>query len=162
MTYYDEISKGYEELHKNEQLRKVELIGTFLCPQKDETLLDVGCGTGITTQPWNCKRYGLDPASKLIERARQSDKIKYVIARAEKIPYEDNFFDYVISITALQNFDDIGQGLEEIKRVGKTKFVLSTLKRSSKINEIKLLIEKHFDVMKIIEEDKDLIFRIGF
>ena len=26
MTYYDEISEGYEELHKEEQLKKVELI----------------------------------------------------------------------------------------------------------------------------------------
>ena len=32
-------------------------------------LLDVGCGTGLTTEPWPCKRYGVDPAPKLLERA---------------------------------------------------------------------------------------------
>ena len=32
MTYYNEISEGYEELHKEEQLKKIELIKKFLKP----------------------------------------------------------------------------------------------------------------------------------
>ena len=31
------------------------------------TFLDVGCGTGLTTIPWKCKKYGIDPAKKLLE-----------------------------------------------------------------------------------------------
>jgi len=30
MTYYDEISEGYEELHKEEQLKKISLIKKHL------------------------------------------------------------------------------------------------------------------------------------
>lgn len=162
MTYYDEIAEGYEELHKEEQLKKIELIKGFLKPQKYDKLLDVGCGTGLTTEPWDCKRYGVDPAPKLIARARQKDRINYAVAPAEKIPFEDSSFDYVISITAIQNFEDIEQGLKEIKRVGKDRFVLSALKKSARIEKIKELINDYFDVKEIIEEDKDLIFRIGF
>lgn len=158
MTYYDEISEGYEELHKEEQLKKVELIKNYLKPNAEDKLLDVGCGTGLTTEPWPCKRYGVDPAKKLIAKARQKHEIEYKIAPAENIPYPDNFFDYVISVTAIQNFEDIEKGLKEIKRVGKDKFILSALKKSSKAGMIKELIERLFDVKETVEEDKDIIF----
>ncbi len=158
MTYYDEISEGYEELHGEEQLKKVELIKKYLKPKAEDKLLDVGCGTGLTTEPWPCKRYGVDPAKKLIARARQKDKIEYKIAPAENIPYPDNHFDYVVSITAIQNFEDIEKGLNEIKRVGKDKFVLSFLKKSPKREIIERLINKIFKIKNRIEEAKDLIF----
>ena len=35
MTYYDDIAEGYEELHKEEQLKKVELINTINPEWKD-------------------------------------------------------------------------------------------------------------------------------
>lgn len=159
-TYYDQISEGYEELHMDEQLKKVELIKKYLKPRPDEKLLDVGCGTGLTTEPWPCKRYGIDPAKKLIERARQRDRIEYKVAPAEKIPYPDHFFDWVISITAIQNFDDLSLGISEMKRVGCQKFIISALKKSNKIKSIKQLLCDKFDVKEIIEEDKDLIFVI--
>jgi len=161
MTYYDSISQGYEELHAEEQLKKVEVIKKHLKLKPPDKLLDVGCGTGLTTEPWPCKRYGVDPAPRLLERARQKDKIEYKLAPAEKIPYPDKFFDVVISITAIQNFKDIEKGLKEIKRVGKNKFVLSFLKKSEKADKIKKLINKYFKVKKMVEEEKDIIFIIG-
>lgn len=158
MNYYDSISSGYEELHKEEQLKKIEIIKNFLKPNKTDKLLDVGCGTGFTTQPWNCKRFGIDPAKKLIEKAHDKNKIEYRVAKAEDIPYPDNYFDYVISITAIQNFEDIKKGLLEIKRVGKEKFVLSFLKKSLKADKIRELIYDLFHVKHEIIEEKDLIF----
>jgi len=157
-TYYDHISEGYEELHKKEQLKKVKLISKFLKPKPEEKLLDVGCGTGLTTEPWKCKRYGIDPAKKLLAKARKKQEIEYKLAPAEKIPYSDNFFDIVISITAIQNFKNIEKGLKEIKRVGKDRFVLTFLKKSSKKEFIENKIKELFKVKKIIEEEKDIIF----
>ncbi len=162
MNYYDEISEGYEELHKEEQLKKVEVISRHLKLDEDDRLLDVGCGTGLTTEPWKCRRYGIDPAKKLIGKARAKNKdITYNVAAAEDIPYPENHFDIVISITAIQNFNGIEKGLKEMKRVGKRRFVLTFLKRSKKKDKIIELIKKIFDVKKIIEEDKDLILIAG-
>jgi len=158
MGYYDEISEGYEELHKEEQLKKVFLIKGRLKIKASDKLLDVGCGTGLTTEPWECKRYGVDPTPRLLERARCKDEIEYKLGAAENILYPDSFFDIVISITAIQNFEDISKGLSEIKRVGKDRFVLSFLKKSSKKNSIDKSIRKIFKIKKIIEEDKDLIY----
>jgi ubiquinone/menaquinone biosynthesis C-methylase UbiE len=158
MSYYDEISEGYEELHKKEQLKKVELIKKHLKLKVSDKLLDVGCGTGLTTEPWKCKRYGVDPAPKLLEKSRDKDKIEYKLAPAENIPYDDNYFDVVISVTAIQNFQDIEKGLKEIKRVGKEKFVLSFLKKSPKKEVINKLIRKLFKVDNLIEEEKDFIY----
>ncbi|MBT3720699.1 methyltransferase domain-containing protein [archaeon] len=160
MNYYDSISKGYEELHKEEQEKKIKIIYKYLNPKKNDKLLDVGCGTGLTTIPWKCKKYGIDPAKKLLERANNKNEIEYKLAKAEDIPYNDNYFDYVISITAIQNFKNINKGLNEIKRVGKEKFILSFLKKSSKASEIKKLINSLFNVKKEIEEEKDIIFII--
>ena len=158
MDFYDKIAKGYEELHKEEQLNKIKLIKKYLKVRLEDKLLDVGCGTGLTTTPWKCKRYGIDLSEKLLERARQKDKIVYKKAYAEKIPYKDNFFDVVISVTAIQNFKDIEKGLREIKRVGKNNFVLTFLKKSSKKEAIEKLIRKHFKIEKEFEEEKDIIF----
>jgi len=158
MSYYDEISEGYEELHKEEQLKKVSLIKNHLVVKPSDKLLDVGCGTGLTTGVWQCKRYGVDPAPKLLEKARSKDEVEYKLAPAESIPYPDGYFDVVISITAIQNFQDVEKGLSEIKRVGKGKFVLSFLKKSAKKDMIDKLIRKLFKVKDVIEEDKDLVY----
>ncbi len=165
-TYYDEISDGYEELHREEQLKKIALIKKHLKVNPKEKLLDVGCGTGLTTTAWQCIRYGVDPALKLLAKAQQKESkhknskagVKYTLASAEYLPFRDNEFDIVISITAIQNFQNIEKGLREIKRVGKNKFVLSFLKKSLKKGLIDGLIRKIFKVTNLLEEEKDLIY----
>ncbi len=159
MNYYDTIAKGYEELHKEEQLKKLKIIKEYLKVNPKERLLDVGCGTGLTTSCWKCKCYGIDPSKKLLEKAKEKyNDIIYKQAPAEKIPFKNNFFDIVISVTSIQNFDDVEKSLREIKRVGKNNFVLTFLKKSPKRNKINKLIKKHFKIKEIIEEEKDLIY----
>jgi len=155
MTYYDDISEGYEELYREEQLKKLDLIAKHFKQSPNDLLLDVGCGTGLTTSPWKCKKIGLDPAIKLLKKAKPG---LYVNAEAEHIPFKDKTFDIVISITAVQNFDDIEKGLKEIKRVSKNRVIISFLKKSSKRHLIEKNIRRLFNVRQIIEEDKDIIF----
>lgn len=154
MNYYNEISEGYEELHKEEQLDKIRLIKKYIDIKEKDLLLDVGCGTGLTTRFWKCRVFGIDPAIELLKKVKNGF---YVNAEAENIPFKDGQFDWVISITAIQNFHEIDKALKEIKRVGKNKFVLTFLKKSLRKNEIKEKINKIFNVNKFIEQDKDFI-----
>ena len=160
--YYDQIAEGYEELHKEEQEIKIDFIKKRLSEyfeiQQDHNLLDVGCGTGITTIPWPCKRTGIDPAKKLLKRGNKKEEVEYVLGKAENIPFDNDSFDIITSITAIQNFEDLEKGLEEIKRVGKDFFIITYLKKSQKAENIEKIIKEVFIVKARFEEDKDIIF----
>jgi len=155
MDYYNSISRSYNKLHKEEQLSKIRLIKDNLEIKKKDFLLDVGCGTGIFADEFNCIKIGIDPS---IEMLNQGKNAFYIQAYAENLPFKDDSFDNVISVTAIHNFKNIRKGLEEIKRVSRKNIALSILKKSSKINEIKNHIKELFKITKIIEEDKDIIF----
>lgn len=157
MTYYDELAKGYDSLHKEEQKKKLAIISKYIDPKPDEKLLDVGCGTGLCSD-WNCTCTGIDPSLGLIKEAeKKNDKVRFVQGSAEDMPFKDNYFDYVISVSAVHLFKDMQKGLEEIKRVGKDRFVLTVLKKSSMSKDIIEKIRSIFDVKEEIEEEKDII-----
>ncbi len=169
-NYYDSIAKGYDELHGEEQLKKLELIGReiktdsklkdFIKPSYE--LLDVGCGTGISTGFFKAnEKYGIDPSKELIQIAiKNYPMCEFKVGSAENLPYIDKQFNVVVSLTAIQNFTDIDAGLDEIRRVCKKDghFILTFLKKSLKHKQIDVSIRLKFDVIKKIEEDKDIIY----
>jgi ubiquinone/menaquinone biosynthesis C-methylase UbiE len=157
MRYYDAISSGYEELHREEQEKKLALIKKHLKVKREDTLLDVGCGTGITSK-FDCTVIGLDPAIKLLGRAPLPLRVQ---GEAEHLPFKDRSFDIVSSVTAIQNFHDIEAGLREILRVGRGKYALTFLKKSAKRERIASLIRRLFRVEEELEEEKDMIFICG-
>ena len=106
-------------------------------PRKGEKLLDVGCGSGISTSVWNCDCTGIDPSEKLIEIAHKNYPGKrFVVASAEDIPFPDGAFDILISITAIHNFKDVRKAINEMKRVCKGRFVITVLRKAAKVDEI--------------------------
>jgi len=152
MTYYDEISKGYDELHGEEQLKKLRIIADNIPTTKETKLLDVGCGTGLSAKVFDCQITGIDPSEELLKKC----PFTTVKGSAENMPFANNTFDVVIAVTSIHNFDDLEQGLKEIKRVGK-QFALTVLKKSPKKDKILELISKIFTVDRTIEEDIDII-----
>ncbi|MBI2575922.1 methyltransferase domain-containing protein [Candidatus Woesearchaeota archaeon] len=158
MEYYNSIAEGYNELYREEQLKKIESIRQRLRVTKKDRLLDVGCGTGISTEGWPCECVGIDPAKSLLARAKPQPNVSFIQGTAEHIPFPDSSFDIVISVSALHNFDDPEKALKEMKRVGKHAFAISFLKKSAKRALLESLIKKYFSVEEIIEEEKDIIF----
>jgi ubiquinone/menaquinone biosynthesis C-methylase UbiE len=148
MNYYDQISSGYDELHSEEQLKKVKLI-IELIDIGDEKVLDVGCGTALYGDLFS-DYTGMDNSKGMLEKSKYN--VQY--GEAEELPFLDDSFDCVISITALQNVEDIEKAILEIKRVAKNKIAISVLKKSSKISKFKELLSD----FESFEEDKDIIF----
>lgn len=152
-NYYNIIANGYDKLHKKEQLNKINIIKNNIKINKNDKLLDVGCGTGISSD-FNCFCVGVDNSIGLL---KQNKKTK-IFALAENLPFKNNSIDMVISVTAIHNFNDINKSLREIKRVGRKKFVFSVLKKTKKFNEIESNINKLFVIKKVVIENKDIIF----
>mgnify|MGYP001614186855 CR=1 FL=1 len=159
MTYYDTIALGYNELHSEEQLRKLRIIANELKPKHGKWLLDVGCGTGLSERVFGksgCEMGGVEPSKELAKLS----KFKVYISKAEEMPLPTGFFDFVICVTALHNFTNAEKGLKEMKRVAKqgAKLAITILKKSPKSASLRALIEKTFKINKEVEEASDLIF----
>lgn len=153
MPYYDAISQGYDKLYGEEQLNKLLIIKNNIEISKDAKILDVGCGTGISSD-FNCFVVGIDPSIKLLKQNKNGRLLGF----AEELPFKDKSFDYVVSVTAIHNFKNIKKSINEMKRVGKYDFVFSVLRKSGKFDYIKKMIEENFKIDKLIEEGKDIIF----
>ena len=149
MTYYDDIATGYNELHKEEQLKKLSVaMQKFL--NEDDYILDVGCGTGFCLDYFT-RAVGIDPSKKLLEQYKGKHKV--VLGVAEDLPFTDKEFDAVLSLTAAQNFSDMAKAISEMKRVSNT-CVVSILKTSKKVAEL----EKELGTYTKLEQEKDFMY----
>lgn len=154
MTYYDSIASGYKELHREEQEKKIKKVKELITFKPNSKILDVGCGPGFF-EVKNCEVIGVDPSKELLKQAT----IKTILGKAELLPFKDGEFDYVVSFTAAQNFEDIPKAIAEIKRVAKKNatIVITFLKNSKKKDELLTNIQKTFKTIETHEEEKDLI-----
>ena len=86
-------------------------------------LLDIGCHGGtftqiILTQAKPKQIYGIDVSPSAIEYIKK--KIPdghFEVARAEKLPFKDQFFEAVYCLEVLEHVDDPIASISEIKRV---------------------------------------------
>jgi ubiquinone/menaquinone biosynthesis C-methylase UbiE len=154
MDYYDEIAAGYEQLHGEEQKEKARIIAENLVIKPTDTLLDVGCGTASYLSIFKCQKTGIDPSKELLKQA----KIPVVQGKAESLPFPDNSFDIVISLTAIHHAD-AKKAVAEMFRVAKRDIVISVLKKASNFGEIEKEISR-LNVVKRMEEAHDIIFFI--
>jgi arsenite methyltransferase len=96
-----------------------------------ERVLDLGCGSGWATRllarivgegPEGFGQViGLDVSDEMIRRARVSSKefenVMYVCGSAQQIPWEENFFDKVLSVESFYYYADQDRALNELFRV---------------------------------------------
>lgn len=153
--YYADLAPGYDELHREEQERKIRLILSHFPVKDGEKLLDVGCGTGFSLLLWPTKKaYGAEPSAAMIAQAPKPLQERIFHLRAEDLSIlDDEEFDVVVSVTAIHNFTGIEDGLREMRRVGKRKFAFSVLIRSERLDEIDRLIRRHFTVRTVLDDD---------
>lgn len=94
----------------------------------ESSILDVGCAKGFMLYDMvqlvpSITVCGVDISEYAIENAKQEVKSYLQVADAKNIPFEDNSFDVVISITTIHNLerDDCAKTLQEIERVSRGK-----------------------------------------
>jgi ubiquinone/menaquinone biosynthesis C-methylase UbiE len=159
--YYSSIAPSYDELYGAEQEEKLqEFLKRASLPSRGK-MLDVGCGTGksIASFPgWDW--HGIEPAQGLIDHADIDTKPKIILGKGESLPFPDAHFDMVLSLTALQNYDDPEQGLLEMRRVlnHDGKILLSFLKKSEKKELLDQIIRKQLHILDAWESAKDMMY----
>lgn len=91
-----------------------------------DKILDVGCGKGFLLYDFTkvipgLELHGIDISEYAIANAKEEIKDRIQVGNATSLPYPDNYFDLVISITTLHNLHnyDLDKALREIERVGK-------------------------------------------
>ena len=160
-TYYNGIASGYDQLYELEQQQKIQAFRNDIHINKSTKILDVGCGTGISTQ-FSCKAVGIDPSQKLITLAQQKNTnplVMFICERAENISqlkFNSKEFDYCLCISAVHHFSKLPLILKEIHRISKNS-IISILHKAQKKEYIMACITKEFKVIKTINERKDVI-----
>ena len=118
---------------------ETELLLELLAPQPGELLLDVGCGTGIFTEPIlssDTAVVGLDISMPMLVKAAnrfQGKKFIPLTGNMLALPFASGSFDKVYSMTALEFVDNAQAAVAELERVtkGGGVIVMSTLNRLS-------------------------------
>jgi len=98
--------------------------------QSGQRVLDLGCGAGWATRlvarvvgagERPGQAIGLDVSDEMIRRARANsagyDNVMFVVGSAERIPWEENFFDKVLSVESFYYYADQERALAELFRV---------------------------------------------
>ena len=102
-----------------------EVIYEFLKPQPGMKILDIGCGTGnlsLELAKLGAEVTGVDISEAMLVKAREKAAkenlcINFCCADANNLPFEDETFDAVVSLSALEFASDLKKTLLEIYRV---------------------------------------------
>lgn len=96
------------------------------CLEEESSILDVGCAKGFMLHDFRelmpkSNLSGIDISEYAINNSIESVKPFLQVADAKDLPFDDNSFDLVISITTVHNLilDDCKQALKEIQRVSR-------------------------------------------
>lgn len=123
---WDKIAVLWNEYKKTPAPFAIE----FLKKQKTSArVLDLGCGSGRNFVKTKAKIYAVDFSQKMIELAKENAEknnldIEVIKAKAEKLPFKNNFFDSAIAIAVFHCINSKRarkKALKELHRVLKPK-----------------------------------------
>ena len=137
---------------------------------KTSSLLDVGCAKGFMLHDFSemipgINVQGIDISNYAIQNSMESVKNKLQVADARELPFQDDSFDLVISITTVHNFDreDCIAALKEISRVSKgNAFITVDAYRNEEEKEAMLAWNLTAKTILHIDEWKELFLEAGY
>ena len=104
-----------------------ELLIDWLSPEKEMHIIDVAGGTGDVARRFLKRVKGkgkatvCDPNEFMVEKGKKNhnfkDKIEWIVAPAEALPFKENTFDAYLVSFGVRNFSNIEKSLGEAYRV---------------------------------------------
>ena len=138
--FYDKFASLYEKnLNRFYFERKLEIVSRIKCSR----VLDVGCGTGKYLRRIDAhERYGVDISRQMIEIGKKKAKdIVLKVANAEKLPFKENYFDFVFSLDMLEHTPNPESAISEMHRVLKNGGTMIVTTPNPKFHFILKIIE---------------------
>lgn len=93
---------------------------------RESRILDVGCGKGFLLYEFTqvlpgVEVHGIDISRYAIENGKEEVRERLAVGSATELPFADNHFDFVVSITTLHNLYnyELWDSLGEIERVSR-------------------------------------------
>lgn len=111
-----------------------------------DKILDIGCGKGYLLYDFTkvvdgLELHGIDISEYAIENSKPEITNRLQVGNATSLPWPDNYFDFVYSITTLHNLHnfDLDAALREMERVGKGNKYLCVESYRNEIEKANLL-----------------------
>ncbi|MDP4146537.1 MAG: class I SAM-dependent methyltransferase [Bacillota bacterium] len=120
---YDLIGKTYNKTRQADK-RIVDIIVDKLQLSSEDTILDIGAGTGNYTAELSKKGFNLiavEPSEVMRAQGRKDLNIKWLSGVSESLPLEDSSVNGVICVLAVHHFSDLEKSFNEMVRVLKSK-----------------------------------------
>jgi ubiquinone/menaquinone biosynthesis C-methylase UbiE len=173
--YYDLVT-NLMTLGQAPRLRKTTVDQALI--KADDSVLDVGCGTGevtllAKTRAKHGSVYGIDPAPEMIavarkKAARKRLEIDFRVGVIEALPFPDSSIDVVTSSLMMHHLPENlkVRGLAEIHRVLKPggRLLIADFMRptGSLLNHVFIAFTRHRGLQKGIEDLQALLKDAGF
>lgn len=149
MHRYDLTAHIYDTRYAEEQTAKIEAVIESINMEKEASVLDVGCGTGLLFEYVANKAeaiVGLDISRETLLQAKRHAKkfanVHLILADSDNVPLKEDVFSHVFALTLIQNTPNPFKTLNEIKRVSKENAVIivTGLKKKFPIKAFKRLL----------------------
>lgn len=129
------LSLGFDYLWRRRLVRHI-------AKQNPRHILDVATGTGdlalLLQRKTNAAVAGIDIAGDMLaiakKKARKLEKLRFMQAQAEALPFPNGSFDAVTVAFGVRNFEHLQQGLTELRRVLKPGGTLAVLELTTPLH----------------------------